>query len=479
MAEFSVPAPVQPLIWHGPLTSRSKWEQLTGKCPRAAYLSHHAGPTGYGLTLRSESLPLVTGSAFHDGAAHLLHIQRMSDALPTVADVRSVVTVVRQQYEHRCTERGYRGILAGPHTDEIILEQSALLSGLLWAFRLKFLPWLQETYRIVAIEEPHLHVLSCTCDAGLAAPWETHVAQKCYGFALQQRLDLVAQRRVGGGLAYFEFKTTGWDSEAWAEQWETKPQLGLGSLDAKARWGAEVTEIYIVSLSKGRRAKDRSEEHGRKRQLSPLCYGYLKEGNPPLAADEWLPAYEWIDASGQTRRASRAHRRTGIWGLTRSDWPVWLSYRQQEPEATPEEAWVMSLPDSVLGKVVGLLGPLNRQDQQLASIVRSMRAQEEDWQTALWALYEYQRDQGVGWADPGVQALLDRLIPQSWNCRPFGKEHQCEFTGICFKETGWEDPIGSGRYVPRRPHHSAELQQAVARGLLVADTQESEAPDAE
>jgi hypothetical protein len=39
---------------------------------------------------------------------------------------------------------------------------------------------------------------------------------------------------------------------------------------------------------------------------------------------------------------------------------------------------------------------------------------------------------------------------------------------------GWDDPIGSGQYQPRRPHHDPELQQAIARGLLVAEAGEVE-----
>jgi hypothetical protein len=34
---------------------------------------------------------------------------------------------------------------------------------------------------------------------------------------------------------------------------------------------------------------------------------------------------------------------------------------------------------------------------------------------------------------------------------------------------GWDDPLGSGQYQPRLPHHTPELQQAIARGLLPAE----------
>src|SRR5207244_9013740 len=127
---------------------------------------------------------------------------------------------------------------------------------------------------------------------------------------------------------------------------------------------------------------------------------------------------------------------------------------------------------SVLEKVCFVLGPMNRQDHQIASMRRSMLAEEEGWQAVLWELYDLQ--QAHPWASREVQEALDRLIPRSWNCRPFGKEYKCEFFGICHKEQGWEDPLGSGRWQPRLPHHLAELQQAIGRGLLAEEAAESE-----
>ena len=128
------------------------------------------------------------------------------------------------------------------------------------------------------------------------------------------------------------------------------------------------------------------------------------------------------------------------------------------------------LPPSILDKVCFLIGPMNRQDVQLQSLRTSMIADEERWQETLWKLYEAQQQQP--WESPEFQTLLDQLVPCSWQCRPFGKEHQCEFVWICHRDQGWADPLGSGKYIARRPHHTAELEQAVARGLLVEETEE-------
>jgi hypothetical protein len=440
------------LVWlTAPLTywftDRSRFKTGTSRCPRQRYLSYHAGPTGYGLTARRESLPLVTGIGVHRVLEGFSRILQQHDRLPALAETRAVIAEAQADYLGRVDARGYRGILDSEHTRETVEEQGSLIAGLGWVLRLKFLPWLHQQYRVLKVEEERLHMLGDEQ-------------------ALMLRTDLLAQRRGAQSLAYFECKTTGWESEAWAEQWETDPQLALGTVDARELWGAEVTELYIVGLNKGRRQKDRYDPEGRKRQMSPLCYGYRRESNPPLQAEDWLPAYEWVTNDGDTKRASRAHKRTSITALDHSDWPTYQAYKHQDPELSAPEFWTRMLPNSLLDKVCFILGPMNRQDQQLVSVLRSMAGEESRWQRILWELWEVQMRDGHAWSSDAFQAALDERIPCSWACRPFGREHQCEFVPICHRHVGWDDPLGSGQYQPRLPHHNPELQQAIERGLL-------------
>jgi hypothetical protein len=466
--EIAQPAPLT--LW---LTDRSRGRLGTGRCRMARYFGYHWGPTGYGITLKADSLPLATGLYVHLGLERYGQILQQYDRLPDLIQTQEIIAEVRAAYVARVEDRGFRGVLGGPHTEETITEQSVLISGLLWTIRLNFLPWLQESYRLLSVERERLHLLDCTCGAG-ALDLPEHIARGCQGKTLMLRTDLLAARRTGTTLAYFEVKTTGWESDAWAEQWESDPQLGLGTIDVDRLHGAEVTELYIVGLNKGSRRRDKNDPDGRKRQSSPLCYGYCRPGGPPVAADDWLPAYEWTDEAGVTKRAPRTHKRRGIWELQSSDWPTWRAYAQADPTLTPEEFWVRTLPASVRDKICFLLGPMNRQDTQIASLRRSMLADEEGWQGILWELYDLQTVQGHPWTSDTVQHALDRLIGRSWNCRPFGREYQCEFFGICHRESGWEDPLASGKWVPRLPHHEAELTQAIARGLLVEQAAESD-----
>ncbi len=473
-----MPDTIAPLtLW---LTDRTRAKDSLGRCKRKRYLRNHFGPTGYGIVSHAESIPLTTGLAAHQGMEHFAEILLKEDRLTTAPETREIIRAVQAEYEAKVESRGFRGMLAGPQTELVITEQKVLISGLIWALRLRFLPWFHESYRVISAEAEHLHFLSCQCGAGPLDAAE-HIRRGCTGRVLMLRRDLLAQRRTGSTLAYFEIKTTGWESDAWAEKWETDPQLGLGTIDTDKQYGSEVTELYIVGLGKGRRQKDKYEDDGVKRQLTPLCYGYCRPGNPPLATDDWLPSYEWINEKGETKRKSKQHRRRGVWELPQSDWPTWRAYSGQDPDMPPEEFWVRTLPTAMLDKVCFVLGPMNRQDHQIEAMRRSIDADEERWQTDLWTLYALQTDydnpnpehrQVYGWASPEFQARLDTLVPCSWECRPYGREHQCEYVPICHRQEGWQDPLLSGRYVARRPHHQPELDQAVARGLLIEQAEE-------
>lgn len=457
------------LIW---LTDRTRHNNGLRRCQRLRFLSNHFN--GYGITLRKVSLPLVTGSMVHKGLERLLKIMAAHDRLPSLGEMREVVAATIADYTREVETRGFRGILGGEQTEETIAEQCALVSGIIWVAARDFLPWLHQSFRVMHVEVERLHFLDCSCGAH-PIDTEEHIRRGCAGIALMLRVDIIAARRAGHSLAYLDIKTSGWDSEARVDQYELDPQLALGTLDAEKLWGAEVTECFIIEFLKGRRQKDRYDPEGRKRQMSALCYGYKRPGNPPLAEDDWKPAYEWIDENGETKRAGRAYQRTGIWTLPESDWDFWRMTQAANPGLTASEFWIRQLPQSITDKVCSILGPMQRMDVQLASTRRAMLGEEKRWQERLWALYELQLQ--YPWASDEIQHWLDVNIPCSWACRPYGREHECEFVRVCHRQAGWEDPLGSGHYQPRLPHHEPELQQAIARGLLPAEAGEVDEED--
>lgn len=419
------------------LTDRSRYETGTGRCPRQRYLGYHAGPTGYGYVKRGESLPLATGIYTHVGCESLCAILMAQDRLPTDEEVRVSIAHALGQYEKKIIDRGFRGLLQSESSDFILREQMALVEGMIWAFRLLILPWLHHEFRLISVEKEE-------------SPYPLGDGS----IGLMQRLDALGERRMTGALAYLDIKTTGRSSDQFSEEWEIKPQLALNTLGCLDRYGKEVSELFVIGLNKGYRKKGSDEIT---RQESPFCYGYRRPANPPLAAEEWLPSYEWIDASGQTKRAGRDYKKAPTFEYPNGG----------------VEGWVKQLPESVLKKQVFLIGPLIRQTTQVEMLARQIAGEEEKWQKVLWDLYGVQQILiGAGTAPeqvqshPMFQAELDRLVPCSWNCRPFGAKHQCEFVDLCMRQPGWEDPIASGKYAPRLPHHEPEKAQMTERGLM-------------
>lgn len=421
-------------IW---LTDRSRYETGTGRCPRQRYLGYHAGPTGYGYVKRGESLPLATGIYTHLGSEALCKILVTDDRLPTETETREACQSALSLYEHKIADRGFRGLLQSEQADMILREQQSLVEGMIWAFRLLILPWLHQEFRVITVEKEEDPYLLGDGTIGL-----------------MQRLDILAERRINGNFAYLDIKTTGRTSDMFAEEWEIKPQLALNTMGTLERYGKEVSELYVIGLNKGYRKKGSDDIT---RQESPFCYGYRRPANPPLTPEEWLPSYGWIDAAGQTKRAGRDFKKAPTF-----EYPYGV------------EGWVKQLPESVLKKQVFLVGPLNRQTEQVEMLGRQIAGEERRWQDTLWKLYELQQElidthnvePAQVWTHPTFQQGLDRLIPCSWNCRPFGAKHQCEFVDLCMKQPGWEDPLNSGKYAPRLPHHAPELLQMKERGLV-------------
>lgn len=480
---MSIPTPPevgrQPLkIW---LTDRSRYSTGTGRCGRERYLKNHHGATGYGIVRKAESLPLMTGSYTHVALEQLYQHLQQTDTFPTVGVIRGAINLANQQYEQRIAARGFRGLLASERTDTIIKEQQYLITGMVWALCRNVLPWIHANYRILRTEAERIYMLDCDCGLGSAVLDATlHDAKGCHGIGLMLKQDCVGQKRVGNTLAYFEAKTTGWGGDNWAPQWETKPQLAIGSLGLYEEYGQEVSENFIIALYKGSRKTTKPTdpfEEAVTRQESPFCYGYFKPGNPPLAEDDWKPAYEWVDdVTGETKYARRPYAKQALWDMAEGDWPIWKASSAQDPSITPAELWASWLPKSVLDKQVYLIGPLNRQDAQILSLKRQIAGEEQRWQAILWKLYEAQRDHGWQWQDDEFQALLDHLVPASFECRRFGVKHECEFLRLCFKQSGWEDPALIG-FVPRRPHHEPELDQSISRGLLPELAEDEEGDD--
>lgn len=455
-------------LWY---TDRSRYETGTGECPERRYLTYHAGPSGYGFVRKAESLPLATGTGVHHGTQLLgqFCLDNPEAREIPLSTIRAAASAACTAYETEVRSRGIAQWADQTSLEFLIAEQSALIHGLVWCAGLEFFPWLLDTHEVLCVEREFTHVLACTCGLGDGVGSAAdHEARDCNGICLQTRPDLITRHRLNPTLhAYWEYKTTSRITKAWQDAWETKIQFHASILPVEAELGIRVSETYVVGLWKG----DRREGSDKvKRQNSVLCYGYLKPGQPPLTDDDWRAEWETVNADGSKSRLGKGYQKTPVWNATfgpsttppladNMDVPV-------DTEEDPREFWVRWLTPQQRQQQLAILGPFNRQDTLMRKFQLDLVGEEKHWQRALWAIYE------AGQAGEDVEAARTEYVRRSWNCKKYGGEHACPYEPICFDKEGGQDPLGSGLFILRRPHHAPELEQAVARGLLPEQAEE-------
>lgn len=481
-------------------TDRSRIEDGRGFCARARAISYHLGPGGYGIQKKGTRLPLMTGIAAHDAMAPILQwcrdnlttpeaVQAQLDTGQAVPDVivRAAIIGAQAEYWKIVEARGFAYLKDEPGVREITTEQQYLVEGLVWSWVIEVLPEVLRRGRIIEVENEGVHVIDCTCGLGDGILGELeHVQRGCQGVGLQQRPDFIVETWVTKELEYNEFKTTGMTGPSFEDKWEVAMQTFSSVLDVERRHGKHVTQFYIHGLIKGKREGEYNpltkKKDGIIRQNSVFCYAYHKPAAPPAEPEDWKASYEWIDQMGANRRLSKAYSKVPVWELPEG-------YLLGTGITSKAEFWVKWIDSQFRRKNLVLIGPLSRKTAAVEGFIEETKAEENRWNEIVWKLYDTYVEvatriatmQGSTpmtpeevpwnwvWVHPTYQSTLNALAPRSYNCRRFGKRHACQHEMLCFYTEGWDDPLGKGHYIPRRPHHSPELDQAVARGLILPD----------
>lgn len=223
--------------------------------------------------------------------------------------------------------------------------------------------------------------------------------------------DLIVRRRTDNTHWYLEYKSTGFKTQNWIEGWRYAIQLHVGCLAAEKVLGVPVEGAQIIGFYKGY-PKDN-------KLRSPFTYAYHLEGVPGVVPERW--SCEW----------------TRGWELL----PVHLYPGGMQ-------AWVREeMDEELLIEQFPCTGPIPvRKD-----IVATFLAQLERRENQVLAYH-------AGMSD------LDTAFPQRFkSCRPLiGKP--CPYIECCFSPSVAGDPIGSGLYQPRQPHHNMEVMELEGEG---------------
>jgi hypothetical protein len=221
------------------------------------------------------------------------------------------------------------------------------------------------------------------------------------------------------------------------DQFRDSVQMAVGTLGVERRLGVEVDHYYIHVLVKGGRGvfRNRGRESPGKRQYSHLCYAQVHSPNPPITQQTtWETKGLWIDKT-----------------------PIWEAYFSQKPgDESNAEFWVDSISLEIKNESIAFIGPYTKQAHMIPQYLRSVEGEEKRWLARLWKLYDI--EQKYGWKSKQFQDALDHEVPRSYQCNDLYGE-RCPYYRLCFKEPGWEDPIGTGEYAHRIPNHLAEKEQ--------------------
>jgi hypothetical protein len=448
----------------------------------------------------------MTGIAGHDGLAPILQwcadhddliLQALQVPMPEGERllpvpnevVRAAVKGAQDRYRKVIEARGFADQLEHADAQGLVREQNYLIEGLIWAWCLEVLPELLMRGKVIEVEHDDTYVFGCTCGLGDGiGTKQEHEARACAGMGLMCRPDFLLETRLTQELEYHEFKTSGMDSITFRDKWEVMIQMFAATLDAERRWNKHVQTIYVHGLIKGKREGEYQFETGKKdgaiTQQSIFCYGYRKPANPPMESEEWAAQYDYVGEDGKNHRLGKAWKKAGVWELPEALIPEGQS---------KAEFWAKWIPAASRKKNLVLIGPLSRQTLMVDHFLEEAKGEETRWQQGLWELYDlgqqilgeaYPGDGGPGtladgipaqawwetvWPDERFQIALDRLFPRSYECRRYGMRMKCQFEDPCLFREGWADPIGSGQFIERRPHHKDELEQAIDRGLLLPD----------
>lgn len=211
---------------------------------------------------------------------------------------------------------------------------------------------------------------------------------------------------AGNEIIVDDYKSfSSWNVSAWAAHWPFAVQMHVQLEAAEKEYGRKVKYGRVRGIVKGQ-VKDGLLRH-------PYVWAYSDGG------DKW-----------------------------ETDWKAgWVLRPTWEYPGGPE-AWARSLGPEVGVSLFPLSQPIFKNDRLLGQFLAQTERRETE--VASWR------------ALPGPEKalILPRVFPQNFErCRPTGG-HACPFLAACHNSTVGLDPLASGLYARRVPHHDLELIMA-------------------
>lgn len=381
---------------------------LHRKCHRARYWGFEYN--NLGITRAKRSIHLLAGVHLHAGLAALLQGAQEDEA--------AEVSVKAYQADAQARQLD---IGESENAEEVIKEQSALVEALTRVAALRIVPSILAEYQVLSTEQ-EIEIVAVS------------------NLVFMSRADAVLRRNESNDLYVLSWKSKGrWGPEIeqrTKEESEHDDQGLSESWSVGEKYGEPVEGVLMAWLIKQER-KEYPKGSGQYVTWSPLIRGYRKFNDDGSSEFAW--AYTWDDTSeGRERRLGKGWTRFNVW---------------EQPGGV--KSWVHALHDGrvqpdagdCLARQCFMPVPFFRQPHKIESWAR--QAVEQEISVAMTRDYKDGLDVGC------LNEYLDTYFPQTLSaCDQMGR---CEFHDICHGPSYIaDDPVGSGLYVWRQPHHDAE-----------------------
>lgn len=464
-------------------SSRSRLLEFQ-KCPRSGFYKYHY--LGKGIEPDRKSIYLVTGLAVHQGLEILLGIAQKNFAM-LKENLGSIASNARQKageaFDSLVKDRGIENHQQGKTSeirqeiDTILLaEQRCLVEAIVYAFGAYVLPCLLDRFTVEMVERElsyefnsiiwegrvdavlkeistgNVYVLSFKTAADYSVKIENKGKTDMQGisetFLLQEYLKTLKINH--DGIAATLAKCA--DSNV-SERDQGILKKAHKFLAGVPSLGPDVTGVKMFYLIKGEKRwtklgeTEDGEEYGYKATQSPLIRGWQKVG---AFETEWAHSYYYPNPNNKSgkSRLGKGWEGFNLWdvelelpeGKNRVEWWVdLLAQGQVQPEC---------------GEVVKdcFIEPLenDRDKVEQENWLEQMRAQEDVIVKEVKAVEE-----SLG--GEKYFSVLNTYFPQFE--RSCDWPLQCDNWLLCWGEAEVKsDPIGSGLYRIREPHHEREIK---------------------
>jgi hypothetical protein len=378
-------------------------------------------------------------------------------------NIEVAVQLATGQYTEDCDRAGFKyrgkGTLTDAQNEYTYLEQLALVEGLVRAWYLRELPWIVKGYKVVAVEREIEHIeiapgviFQARIDAELqqletndyynyslktARQWNEK-SESSYGHDLQGITEIWAvevdamRRENERGSALESVKGLLVD-----EQFGNKNLAAIQGYLEKQSYARKVMGVKFCILIKGVR-KESDYGSGADGERLYVTYSPLIRGYKHFTPDRVEYAHSW--------RYPNAENKSGFSILGKG----WEPFNVWEMEGGVKR-WIGMLnrgevqPDcgDILKAQVVTPVEMFRNEIEIKEAIEEIKCQEGRIHWALTNLLEY----------PNYMAMH---FPHNRKHCDWHFGETCEYKALCWDEQVRKDPIESGLYQIREPHHKAE-----------------------